>query len=200
MSAATPRRWRRMSKRALIDIVAEHGARTPEEAVAFVSRPEEDRTLSAGRLLRMRIDDRTSHSSRSAAAAHGNRWRGCRCSWRSKASAPWSPAVLPAAAWKAELLSAAGATVDVYARRRRARSCSRVAARSAARHYHDLSARDLGRTISLMRRSRSAPVDDDDEAARSPRGARRAACRSTSSTSRHFATSRSAPSSTARRW
>ena len=44
-----------------------------------------------------------------------SRWRGCRSSSRSTASARWSPAARPAAAWKAELLSAAGAAVDVYA-------------------------------------------------------------------------------------
>ena len=53
----------------------------------------------------------TARPSRTA-GAHGSRWRGCRCSSRSTASAPLSPAGTPAAAWKAELLSAAGARVE----------------------------------------------------------------------------------------
>ncbi len=79
----------------------------------------------------------------------------------------------PAAAWKAELLSAAGAAVDVYAHetmRRVARACERSAARAGqpASRVHG------NRRTLPARRSQSAPASDDAEAERFASAARAA--------------------------
>ena len=71
----------------------------------------------------------------------------------------------PAAAWKAELLSAAGAAVEVYA----AEPCEelrRARGRPAARRDRRSTAAPGRPTTSPARPSRSVRCDDDDEAAR----------------------------------
>jgi uroporphyrin-III C-methyltransferase/precorrin-2 dehydrogenase/sirohydrochlorin ferrochelatase len=103
-----------------------------------------------------------------------------------------------AAAWKAELLSATGAQVEVYAP-------------EPGEEMLALAAQPPRGTIGVQRRPcepgdiRGAAIaigacDSDDEAARLPRRPAPWAFPSTSSTGRTSATLPSAPSSTARRW
>ena len=104
----------------------------------------------------------------------------------------------PAAAWKAELLSAAGASVDVYA----PAPCRGVecACRRAAYADRSPSGSENGpRPTSMAQRSPSAPSKTSTRARALPRQRVRHTSRSTSSTSRRSAISASAPSSIARR-
>ena len=75
---------------ALVEIVAAHGARTTDEAIAFVAEPEEIRPLSAGRVLMP--GGRGRSPSPAARRRAWQRSRGCRSSWRSRANARWLPA------------------------------------------------------------------------------------------------------------
>ena len=84
----------------------------------------------------------------------------------------------PAAAWKAELLSAAGAAVDVYASRA-VRGDARARGRAAARHDRHSSPRlERGRHLAAPR-SRSARSRTTTKPRASPRRRARPACRST---------------------
>ena len=94
---------------ALVEIVAQHGARTHRRGDRLRRQPQEVRPLSAGRVLM--ASRATPPRSRARA------WNACRLPIFLALEA--KRAIVagdgPAAAWKAELLSAAGANVDVLA-------------------------------------------------------------------------------------
>ena len=75
---------------ALVEIVAAHGARTTDEAIAFVAGLKKSGPLSAGRVLMSGVaGDPRACSVRRA----WKRSRGCRSSWRSTANGRWLPAM-----------------------------------------------------------------------------------------------------------
>ena len=187
-------------------VASRHGRRTSPRS-AGAARRHQLRLLPAG-TEKDRCQERHERSSsrtrarpsEAAARRAWSRWRGCRCSSRSTASARWSPAAAPAAAWKAELLSAAGAQCRCLSRT----SCRDEMLALAAdppRGAIVLHRRAWTRRRSCRRgASRSARSTTTTKRRASPPRRARPASRSTSSTSRRSAISRSARSSTARRW
>ena len=114
------------------------------------------------------------HTLRSAEPAAWSRWRGCRCFFALEGKRAVVAGGTAAAAWKAELLSAAGARVDVYAERhvrrddalagsirRAARSCCMRAPgsrRSSRRGDRDRRLRRRGEARPLRTAARAAGV------------------------------------------
>ena len=106
-----------------------------------------------------------------------SRWPGCPCFWRSTAGGPWSPAGSPAAAWKAELLSAAGARGQGLCGRAM-RGTARLAAdlpRGAILHRTPLA----GHADDFQGAAIAIGAFDNDEGAAHLRRRPRAGCRST---------------------
>ena len=169
----------RMAKdveRALVDIVAAHGARSDQRGGRLRRRAEEGRPLSDGRVLRsIATHDRHVGQSRAPSEAPPPRMEPL-------ARLPVFFALdgrravvaggTPAAAWKAELLSAAGAEVEVFA----AEPCEELLALAAEPprgaiviHRRAWDAGDFaGAAIAI------GACDDDDEAARFAAAARAA--------------------------
>ena len=109
-----------------------------------------------------------------------SRWRACRCSLRLPASARSSPAAAPAAAWKAELLAAAGAARRRVCAGADARTCRASPARQPRGSIALHRARNGAARISTAPRSRSARSRTTPEAAAFARGRAPPAYRSTS--------------------
>ena len=101
-----------------------------------------------------------------------------------------------AAAWKAELLSASGARVEVYA----ASFCEEMLALATETSHIALNQRSWNADDLKDAAVGVGAFEDDADAAPLPMPPAPPACRSMSSTSRPSAISPSAPSSTARRW
>ena len=119
-------------------------------------------------LKRIVVDERIAHARLRPARRAWSRWRGCRCSSRSPASAPWSPAAARRRPGRRSCLAAAGAEVEVYAPGA-VRGAARGRGRAAASGFDAVNAiassRAPGRpAISPAPRSRSGLSTDDGEA------------------------------------
>ena len=117
-----------------------------------------------------RIVHEHAHASLRRGRRAWRRWRACRCSMRSTGKRAVVAGGSAAAAWKAELLAAAGAAVDVYA----AEPSEEMIEIAGAGRRHDPSPRDRRRPISPAPRWRSARSRTTRKPPHSPRMARSA--------------------------